>query len=130
MLISAFAFGGVPEKAVKKAFAETELYISLALLKEYREVPLALERDGKITQLQLKALISGMASIAAQATVVYPRKKLSLCRDQEDNMLLECCLAAKADVLITGDKDLLALPSLPFQLRILTPRKFIELTRR
>lgn len=130
MLISAFAFGGVPEKAVKKAFTETELYISLALLKEYREVPLALEREGKITPHQLKALISGLASIAAQATVVYPRKKLSLCRDPEDNMLLECCLAARADVLITGDKDLLALRSLPFQLEIVSPRKFIELTRK
>jgi hypothetical protein len=43
VLISAFVFGGVPEKAVKKAFVEADLYISLALLKEYREVPLALQ---------------------------------------------------------------------------------------
>jgi putative PIN family toxin of toxin-antitoxin system len=130
VLISAFAFGEVPEKAVKKAFVETELYISLALLKEYREVPLALERAKKITPHQLKALISGLASIAVKAAVVHPRKKLSLCRDPEDNMLLECCLAARADFLITGDKDLLVMHSLPFQLKIVSPRKFTELTRR
>jgi putative PIN family toxin of toxin-antitoxin system len=128
VLISAFVFGGVPEKAVKKASAEADLYISLALLQEYREVPLALEREGKINPLQLKALISGLASIAAKATVVYPRKKLSLCRDPEDNMLLECCLAAKANFLITGDKDLLEMRSLPFGLKIFSPRKFIEYT--
>jgi len=58
VLISAFAFGGLPEKAVKKAFAEAAVYISPALLQEYREVPLALERQGKLTSLQLKALIS------------------------------------------------------------------------
>ena len=56
MLISAFAFGGVPEKAVKKAFAETELYISLALLKEYREVPLALERAKKNHSATIKGI--------------------------------------------------------------------------
>jgi putative PIN family toxin of toxin-antitoxin system len=115
---------------VKTAAVEADLYISLALLKEYREVPLALERKAKITPQQLKALISGLASIAAKATVVHPRKKLSLCRDPEDNMLLECCLSAKADFLITGDKDLLVMQSLPFQLKIVSPRKFIELTRR
>jgi putative PIN family toxin of toxin-antitoxin system len=130
VLISAFVFGGIPEKAVKKAFAEADLYISRALLKEYREVPLALEREGKIAPLQLKALISGIASFVAKTIVVYPRKKLSLCRDPEDNMLLECCLASKADFLITGDKDLLDMQSLPFQLAILSPRKFMEYTVR
>jgi hypothetical protein len=78
-LISVFIFGGVPEKAAKKAFAEADLYISCALLQEYREVPLALEREGKITPLQLKALISGLASFVAKTIVVYPQKKLSLC---------------------------------------------------
>ncbi|MDP2960454.1 MAG: hypothetical protein Q8N71_03430 [candidate division Zixibacteria bacterium] len=47
---------------MKKAFAETDLYVSPALLKEYRDVPLALEAEGKLTPLQLKALISGLAA--------------------------------------------------------------------
>jgi putative PIN family toxin of toxin-antitoxin system len=115
---------------VKKAFLKADLYISPALLKEYREVPLALEREGKITPLQLKALIAGLASFVAKTTVVLPRKKLSLCRDPEDNMLLDCCLASKADFLITGDKDLLDIQALPFHLTILTPRKFVEHTVR
>jgi len=41
-------------------------------------------------------------------------------------MLLECCLEAGADTLITGDKDLLDLKELPFNLEILTPREFVE----
>jgi predicted nucleic acid-binding protein len=41
-------------------------------------------------------------------------------------MLLECCFEAKADFLITGDSDLLDLEDLPFHLKILTPREFIE----
>ena len=126
MLISAFVFGGVPEKAVKKAFAEADLYVSPVLLKEYREVPLALERDGKLTPPQLKALISGLASFVAKKVVVFPRKKIFLCRDPEDNVLIECCLESKASFLITGDKDLLDMKTLTFELKILSPRKFID----
>jgi len=125
-LISAFVFGGIPEKAVKTAFTETDLYVSPALLKEYRDVPLSLEAEGKLTSLQLKALISGLAAFVNQANIVYPRKKVFICRDPSDNMLLECCLEAKANFLITGDKDLLDMKTPPFHLKILTPRMLIE----
>ena len=91
MLISAFAFGGVPEQAVKKAFTEADIYISPTLLKEYREVPLILRSEEKINHLQFKALISGIAAFVTTAKIVYPVKKISVCRDSEDDMLLECC---------------------------------------
>jgi predicted nucleic acid-binding protein len=41
-------------------------------------------------------------------------------------MLLECCITAKASVLITSDKDLIETQNLPFDLKIVTPREFIE----
>jgi uncharacterized protein len=127
VLVPAFAFGGIPERAVKKAFAEAELFVSPDLLKEYRDVPLALEGEGKLTHGQLKALISGLAAFVTRAILVNPQRKLSVCRDAEDNMLLECCLEAKARFLVSGDKDLLALRDLPFGLRVLTPRQFLEI---
>ena len=92
VLVSAFAFGGIPERAVKRAFAEAELFVSPDLLKEYRDVPLFLESEGKLTHGQLKALISSFASFVTRAIPVNPQRELSLCRDPEDNMLLECCL--------------------------------------
>lgn len=125
MLISAFAFGGVPEKAVKRAFKHSEIFISPLLIEEYRDTPLKLEERGKITHHQMKALIAGIAAFVANAKVVLPSKKISLCRDPEDNMVLECCLAAKAVILITGDKDLLDIGDLPFDLKIITPQEFI-----
>ena len=87
---------------------------------------MALEAEGKLTHDQLKALISGLATFVTKTIVVHPREKISVCRDESDNMLLECCLESKADFLITGDKDLLDVKALPFALTILTPRKFIE----
>ncbi|MBZ0157117.1 MAG: putative toxin-antitoxin system toxin component, PIN family [Alphaproteobacteria bacterium] len=95
-------------------------------MNEYREVPLALESTGKIDHLQLKSLISGIAAFVTKAVLVYPTKKLMLCRDHKDNMVLECCIAAKVDFLITGDKDLLDMEPLPFALRILAPRAFLR----
>jgi predicted nucleic acid-binding protein len=41
-------------------------------------------------------------------------------------MVLECCIEAKANILISGDKDLLDLKELSSHLKILTPRTFIE----
>jgi putative PIN family toxin of toxin-antitoxin system len=126
VLVSAFAFGGIPEKAIKMAFAETDIYVSPSLLKEYREVPLILEDERKLTQAQLKALISGLAAFVARTIVVHPRKKISICRDPADNMLLECCFESKADILISSDRDLVDIKVLPFHLKIMTPRKFLE----
>jgi putative PIN family toxin of toxin-antitoxin system len=127
VLVSAFAFGGIPERAVKKAFAEAEVFVSPDLLKEYRDVPLALESEGKLGHGQLKALISGFAAFVNRAILVNPQRKLSICRDAEDNMLLECCLEAKARFLVSGDKDLLDLRDLAFDLKVLTPRQFFEM---
>lgn len=131
MLVSAFVFGGTPERAIKKAFTKNEIWVSPQLLKEYREIPFELEREEKITNVQLRSLLSGTASFVVNAKVVIPRKKLSLCRDKADNMILECCLGADADFLITGDRDLLEIEKtrlrmkLP-KLKIVSPRTFLR----
>jgi predicted nucleic acid-binding protein len=54
-----------------------------------------------------------------------PPEKLSLCRDPADDMILECCHTAKATLLITGDKDLLELADLPFDLQLIMPQQFV-----
>lgn len=88
-----------------------DVYVSPALLEEYRAVPGELLTEEKITLTQWQTLIAGVASFVTGAKVVFPRKTIAVCRDAEDNMVLECCLTARANVLITGDKDLLELGS-------------------
>lgn len=132
VLISAFAFGGLPEQAVRRAAERAQVWVSPALLQEYRETPRELLALGKITPAQFQALVAGIASVVAQARLARPRKRLSICRDPEDNMVLECCCAARARFLITGDRDLLELEPQKLQrarlgrLRICTPRVFLE----
>lgn len=45
VLIAAFVFGGIPKKAVEKAFAESRMYVIQTLLNEYPNVPLALNTN-------------------------------------------------------------------------------------
>jgi putative PIN family toxin of toxin-antitoxin system len=63
-------------------------------------------------------------------TVTVPNKiKLPDCRDPFDRPFLALALTAKADALITGDKDLLALSHL-FAVPILTPAVFRDRMQR
>jgi len=126
VLISAFAFDGIPEKAVKKAFSDGDICVSPAILTEYRNVPIELEAKGKLTHSQFKALIAGIAAVVATARMVYPTKEVRLCRDPKDNMLLECCLEAGANFLISGDKDLLEMDEPGLDFKIVTPKEFVE----
>jgi putative PIN family toxin of toxin-antitoxin system len=109
-----------------------DLYVSPEILAEYREVPEQLRSSGKVTADQRQALVSGIAAFVAEARVVTPAQPVKICRDPEDNMVLECCRAARASVLITGDRDLLDLARTVTRtaglrrLAILTPRAFLD----
>jgi uncharacterized protein len=126
VIISAFAFGGIPQKAVTKAFEEALIFVSPSLLNEYRYVPLELLKKNKINSEQFKALIAGIAAFVSKGIVITPKKKLSICRDPKDNHVLECCLEAGADILVTGDKDLLEMKNLTFKLKISTPGGYLK----
>ena len=127
VLISAFAFGGAPAKAVLKAFHEATIFVSSPLLKEYRSTPLALYKSGKINHEQYQSLIAGIAAFVSRAVLVVSRKHFHVCRDVKDNMVLDCCYAASADMLISGDKDLLSITELPFPLSILSVRTYLSI---
>jgi len=59
------------------------------------------------------------------AEIVVPVEVAAqICRDPDDQMVIGTAVAGKADVIITGDKDLLAL-KLKF-VAILTPREFYD----
>ena len=70
-------------------------------------VPGELLAEGKVTLTQWRALVAGIAAFVSGAKVSVPQKAVTVCRDPEDDMILECCLATRADLLVTGDRDLL-----------------------
>ena len=66
------------------------------------------------------------------ARQVQVSTKVALSRDPKNDHYLSLCKEAKADFLITGDKDLLSLPPAILQehgipSRIITPSSFLEI---
>jgi predicted nucleic acid-binding protein len=68
-------------------------------------------------------LIEG--EILPYAEVVKPKRRLRVIeRDPADNKFLECAVAGKAGVIISGDKDLLSLGRYR-KIRIQSPAQFL-----
>jgi len=62
-------------------------------------------------------------SEAIERSIDHDLKITDICRDADDDNIIACAVAAKADYLVTGDSDLLEIKD--YQgVRIITPRDF------
>jgi hypothetical protein len=67
-----------------------------------------------------------VADLGLSAVQVELSGSVTVCRDPDDNKLLETAVAGRADCLVTGDQDLLVLN--PFRgIPILTPARFLTI---
>jgi len=128
VLISA-SFGGVPLDAVGKAFSTGRIFVSPLVVAEIEATIHHLAP--KLGSERTFALLRLWSRLRARCTVIEPLHKIEICRDAKDDAYLALCAAAGADVLITGDNDLLVVdpaqaPRLLRNLKILTPRRFLE----
>jgi putative PIN family toxin of toxin-antitoxin system len=57
--------------------------------------------------------------------VIVTRKISGICRDPKDDFIPECAVTGNADLIVTGDKDLLSLVSYEAT-KILTPRQYLD----
>ena len=101
ILISAFIWGGNPARLLEAAIdGEVQLFISQPIMDELVRV---LNRKG--FEAKVPQILDYLGKIS---TVVEPALTLNAVKDDpKDNHIVECAVAAKADVIITGDKDLL-----------------------
>lgn len=100
------------------------LVYSLPLLDELLS-KLALPRLREKYQIDDHAIEGMMALLALRGERVHPTRTVQVCRDPEDNMLIETALAGNAEHIVTGDEDLLVLKKFE-TVRIVTPRAFLE----
>jgi len=105
ILVSALVFpGGQAETALLRIVEEKDqLALSKAILDELLGV-LARKFAREAEELARVAIFLSELSQA-----VRPRRRLHAVRDEPDNRILECALAARAHVIVTGDKALLEL---------------------
>ncbi len=119
VIISA-AWGGVPYHVLEAWFAERYvLLISPAVLAEYHATLERLLPGSPAADRFLHALyVKGVA--------VHPTESLAVIRDDpSDDRFLECALAGRAEVIVSGDRHLLQLNSFR-GIRIVSPRTFLD----
>lgn len=69
---------------------------------------------------------TALALILLRGEAVHPQRQITICRDPRDDKFLEVAVAGKANVIVSGDEDLLGLN--PFEgIPIVSPRDFLDL---
>ena len=124
VLVSAVATRGLSADVFNLILAEHELVVGETVLSELRRVL------GEKIKVPSKTIDEVVALLRQEATVVKKAEELAVkIRDHTDLPVLSEAVAGNADVLVTGDKDLLEIEQkLPLQ--ILSPRAFWEQIRR
>ena len=120
VLYAAFAAKGFCEELVDEAAGACELIWSDTLREEFESILAQRHQIGPATRVALAAYID--LCEFAEPEPLSER----ICRDADDDVVLATALAGKADVIVTGDNDLLVLKTFR-GIRILSPRKFLEL---
>ena len=122
IIISGFLFGGNPACVLGSVVeGVARCFTSLPILDEVRGV-LQRPKFG-LTAEQALAFVDEFHLLCH---VVDPRNRVqAIADDPNDNMVLECADAAKADIIISGDKHLLQLKQWE-SIRIVSPADFIK----
>lgn len=112
----------VNAKALDIALLYGIIAISSEVFNEYFEVLYREKLDKYLTESKRRKALS---LIEKNSILFTPVEKVTICRDPKDDKFLELAMACIADILITGDPDLLILN--PFQdIRILSPADFLK----
>lgn len=120
ILVSALVFpGGQGEAALRRVIAEQDqLVLSKPILNELLGVL------GRKFSRDAEELAHVAVYLSELALTVKPRRKLRVVKDEPDNRILECALAGRADVIVTGDRALLALREYR-SVRIISLREYL-----
>jgi putative PIN family toxin of toxin-antitoxin system len=123
VLISALLAGNsIPGLALTKAEDSGQLLASAATLSEIEEV---LRRPKFARYLSIETRTEFLARYRAVTRLVRISSHIQACRDPRDDKFLEVAVYGKADLILTGDTDLLALN--PFrEVRILSPAEYLR----
>ncbi len=121
IFVSALAIpGGQAQRAVDLVIdGRISLCISKAIVHEVLDV-LARKFSRDPEELSRTAVF-----LAGLAELVTPNRKLSVLIDEPDNRILECAVAGKADIIVTGDRAMLDLKMYE-RMPIVSLRRFLD----
>ena len=115
--------GSVSGLAVDQAWLEATTLFSAATWAELQTV---LKRPKFAPYIRLGILEPFLRQVQGFATFVMVSDSIRACRDPKDDKFLELAVAGNADLILTGDQDLLALH--PFRgIGILSPAAYLAM---
>lgn len=122
VLVSGIFFGGVPGEILETwSSGRFTLALSPSIIDEYRRVGAVLEeRHGDLGFSELLTIIVGNSDI-----VNVVDDEVGVSRDPADDKFLACASSAGAEIIVSGDEDLLSIGSWK-DVRILSPREFLD----
>jgi putative PIN family toxin of toxin-antitoxin system len=124
VIVSALLFDtSVPGRAFFHALNSGRILASREMLLELQEVLSRKKFEKYVTPDERDAFL---VALTRAAEVIEVRERLQVCRDPDDNKVLELAVTGAAGAIITGDTDLLSLH--PYRdIPILTPARYLEL---
>ena len=122
VFISGIFFRGPPYLALRAwRDGKIKLVVSEKILEEYLRVGEILSKQFSQIRLgPILELIMAEAEFTADLKLPSP-----VCSDPEDDKFLECAIAGRSDVLVSGDKHLLKVSGYG-GIDVVTPRKFVD----
>jgi len=119
--ISALNFGGAPDQVLALARrGRIEMFVSKPILDEIEGV-----LKGKF-QWPPSRRRQALTALSEFAKEVKPTERVAAVeKDEPDNRVLECALAARATIIVSGDSHFRELGSFQ-RIRILSPRAFLD----
>lgn len=121
VLVSAFTLHGLCHQAYERTLLRVQILTAPRLLDELRR--------SLVVKMGIEA---GLADeirdeLKTELEIVEPQAlPKSVCRDKDDDWVLATALAGRAEIIVSGDKDLLTLKEF-HGIKILSPRQFVEL---
>ena len=119
--ISALHFKGTPLLAIEQMWAQHQIAVCMPIL---GEIHAALVGKFGWTNMEVEEALAFYLTGAIR--VLLSGDLRGICRDPNDDMIFECAVRANASVIVSGDKDLLAVKTYE-GIRVLTPREFLQL---
>ena len=111
-----------PGRAVRKAVDTGQLLISEAAMEELAGVLSRSKFDPYVSIADRQEFIRQLARVAELVPILHT---IRACRDPKDDRILELAVNGSAGLIVTGDRDLLALH--PFRgIQILSPEAYLR----
>ena len=113
----------VPRQAVDSALNDGIVLLSEATFGELKETLFRPRFDEYISVKERELFLAQLGQSAEFVPII---QRVRECRDPKDDQILDVALNGRADVIVTGDEDLLALH--PWRgIAIVTPREYLDL---